>query len=381
MEKINLRESEYLDSEKLSEFFTEIPMIGKIDIKIQRQVDFFSLYRRLGIDFTNYILEDSNKILGTASFLHLNVNIDDQSNSLSLACDLRVSNQRKAIINWSKFFLPQLDDLETKKNIQHFITILNLDNLQAINAFVRTKQKKNHPRPLYELIKKFNLVSIHGFYPLQFQINPNIKVIKPTRENFPNLIQYIQKKIKNYDLVPIKYVNEFEIFIHESLLYSMNHFYMAVNHDNKIVGCCYPLSSSLLQDYFPQNYDSRANNFRQFLKLTHLLGFGRKLTKPFSSTQKDQTLQFIFLHFLFFDHPDVFKNLIHHSFLNSKNNEFLIYNYELDQFNYRPPKGSISTESLYGLYEIRHPQYLDPNSHPSLKKKIKKNIWLDGLVF
>ncbi len=376
-EKIRLRESTPLDSDQLSQFFSKVPTQGDIQIKIQRQVDFFSLYRRLNIQFSNYILEDQQEILGTASFLHQDYKINQINTKTSFACDLRISQQRKAILNWSKHFLPQMEYLTQSLGTEHFITTINLDNTQAINAFIRTKQKKIL-KPLYELVSKFNLVSIHGFYPLSFTLNEAIKTQYATPEYFPQMIKYLQTHLKELDLVPHQYAQHLELQLHDSLIYSLRQFIIAIDSKNQIIGCCYALSSTLLQDYFPQTYSPQANNFRQFLKLASLMGFARKLTKPFSSTQKDQTLQFQFLHFLFFDHPDVFKSLVSFAYKQSHQNEFLIYSYENTLFNYRPPLGTINTETTYGLYEIRSPQSFEK---VSLKQKIKKNIWLDGLVF
>jgi len=84
---------------------------------------------------------------------------------------------------------------------------------------------------------------------------------------------------------------------------------------------------------------------------------------------------------LFFDHPDILKNLVHYAFQNSKNNDFLAYFTEQTNYTYRPPKGTIHTEMNFGLYEIRSPDSMEDTQHMSLKQKIKKNIWLDGILF
>ena len=379
-EKVTLRESTVADAERLSHFFSSIPLHGKLDIKIKRHVDFFSLYRRLNINFHNYILEDTNSILGTASFLYYKALVNDHVTKIAFACDLRISPVRKAILNWSRHFLPRLQELSKKETIEHFISSINLDNTQVINSFIRTKQKRSK-KPFYELIRKFNLITIHGFYPIYFTTNPHLKIRYLEKKNHPQFLEYLEKKLTSLDLVPKALKISVHDYIQESLIYSFSHFIIAYDQQENIVGCCYPLSSTLLQDYFPLKYSSQANNFRQFLKLASILNFGRKLTRPFSSSQKDQTLNFQFLHFLFFDHPDILKNLVHYAFQNSKNNDFLAYFTEQTNYTYRPPKGTIHTEMNFGLYEIRSPDSMEDTQHMSLKQKIKKNIWLDGILF
>lgn len=383
-EKIVLRESTPADSEKLGKFFYDIPTQALLDVKIRRQIDFFSLYRRLQLKFHNYVLEETNpfnnnEILGTASFIHQIIQAGKETLSISYAFDLRISSQRKAVLNWSRHFLPRLQKLIATEQVNHFITSINMENSQVINAFIRTKQKRSN-KPFYELIRKFNLVSIHGFYPLRFKVNPFIKVSFLEKQDQKKFIRYLSEKLKTLDLAPAAMVEDIEKYIHESLIYSFRNFVVARDAKDNIVGVCYPLSSSLLQDYFPQSYNQQSDNFRQFLKFAAFFRVGRKLTRPFSKTQKDQTLNFQFLHFMFFEHPEVFQAMVKYAYDNSKQNEFLVYTYEQSMFTHRPPIGTIHSETPYGLYEIRTPEAMDAGETP-LKAKLKKNIWLDGYMY
>lgn len=383
-EKIVLRESTPADSEKLGQFFYEIPTQALLDVKIRREIDFFSLYRRLQQKFHNYILEETNafqnnQILGTASFLLQDMKTEKEVLKTAYACDLRVSHQRKAVLNWSRHFLPQLQKLIATEKVDHFITSINMESMQAINAFIRTKQKRSN-KPLYELIRKFNLVSIHGFYPLLFKVNPFIKVGFLEKQDHKKFIRYLSEKLETLDLVPTAMTEDLEKYIQDSLIYSFKNFVVARDAKDNIVGVCYPLSSSLLQEYFPQEYNQQSDNFRQFLKFASFFGVGRKLTRPFSRTQKDQTLNFQFLHFLFFEHPEVFQSMVKFTYNQSKQNEFLIYPYEQSMYTHRPPIGTIHSESPYALYEIRTPDAIDAGIAP-LKAKLSKNIWLDGYLF
>lgn len=376
--EVLLREAIPLDSVELNQFFSSIPTQGFLEIKTRRQVDFFSLFHRLKLPFKTFLLEKkAQEILGTASFMFTKKCVQKQVVQIAYACDLRISSQRQAILNWAQHFLPLLQKIKNTQQVQHFLTSLNLTENQVINAFIRPKNRKQS-RPVYELIQKYSLVTIHGFYPFSFKPNPFVSIDHYKKTDREELIRYIQNKLNNLDLVSTDIKDDLENFINESLLYSWSQFQIARNQENKIVGCLYPLSSSLLQDYFPQNYNSQANNFRQFLKVFSLLGLSRKLTKPFSSSNKQESLHFKMLHFFFFDHPDIMKNLIQTAFKNSKNNEFLIYAYQPENFQMRPPIGTIHTEIPYALYEIHEP-FFEPES--SIKNSIQKFIFLDGMWF
>lgn len=382
--EVVLREAEIKDSVNLNEFFSTIPLQGDLEMKIKRQDDFFSFYNRLGYPFRTMLLEqdkelDRPEILGTATFMFQRRYLKTFEIKLAYACDLRISSQRQAILNWSQHFTPQLGKLKIEDHVEHVLTAINLSDNQLVNTFLRPRIRRGQ-RPLYELITKFNLVSVHGFYPLKISLNKNVFAARAQNTDRPYLIKFLRKKFLDFDLVPSEYMNDFEKTIQSSLLYIWNQFIVAKNLDGEIVGCVYPLASTLLQDYFPQNYTSQANNFRQFLKLSSLLRFGRKLTKPFSRSQKDETLNFRLLHFFFFDHPEVMKSLLVSAYEDSRQNEFLVYAYQDNQFAYRPPKGSIEVSFPYALYEIKNP---DPrlNSDPPLKRKVGFPLFLDHFWF
>lgn len=396
LHEIKLRESNPLDSAALNDFFSSIPTEGKLSIKVRRQIDFFSFYQRLNLKFKNYIFESTkqsqvfaiptalnttpphivSEILGTASFLFQTRSLHNKAIKIALACDLRISNKRKAILNWSKFFLPKISELQQQESIDHFITAINLTESKAINAFLRPRQLHSH-LPIYELINRFNLVSVHGFFPLSYNLHKNIKVQYASENDRPLLIEYILSKLKDYEFVPTEIQTDLKDYISNSILYSFSRFLIAKDPQGKIVGCTHPISSSLLQDYFPQAYDHQANNFRQFLKFASFLQFARTLTRPFSSTNREQTLNFKILHFLFFDHPEVLKSLIHAAYFESQSNEFILYAYQTNQYAYRPPRGSLHSEIPFGLFEIKK------SDSPSYQSKIKilKNIFLDYLWF
>lgn len=169
-------------------------------------------------------------------------------------------------------------------------------------------------------------------------------------------------------------------YINHSIIYSWSQFLIAFDPEENIIGCVQPISSSLLQDYFPQNYNSQAHNFRQFLKLSQWLGFGRKLTRPFSRTHKQQSLRFRMLHFLFFEHVEILYALTFAAYKTSSQNEFIVYAHDKADFKRRPPKGSIHSEIPHGLYSI-HVEGEKEQILQELSLRNTKPLWLDGVWF
>ena len=308
-----LREATSADSQKLNDFFMSIPTLGAIEIKVQREQHFFSFYQRIGIPYKTYILEDGDDIVGTASFLFRELHFQSRALRLAQACDLRISPNRKAIISWSKYFHPLLEEIRKTQHCDGFMTSINQTETQSMNAFIRPKLKRAQ-QPLYSLARSYNLVSIHGFYPWARKPNKNIHVRSYQASDKDRLTAFLATQLPNFDFVPIELKLNIQDYIHRSILYSWGQFLIAFDPDDKIIGCVQPISSSLLQDYFPQDYDDQAHNFRQFLKVAQTLGFGRRLTRPFSRSLKQEALQFQLLHFLCASHSEVLKALIYETY-------------------------------------------------------------------
>ncbi|AGH95733.1 hypothetical protein [Pseudobdellovibrio exovorus] len=372
-----LKEATREDSQKLGEFFTSIPILGEIAIKIQREQHFFSFYQRLGLPYKSYIIKDGDEVVGTASFVFRHLNFQTRTLKLAQACDLRISSNRKVIMSWLKFFHPILEQLRETEHCDGFITSINQTETQAMNAFIRPKLKRAH-QPQYSLSRSYNLASIHGFYPLLNPPNKNILVRAYQTSDKKKLIEYIQANCKRTDFAPKELIEDVAKYIDTSLIYSWNQFLIAFDSNNNIVGCAHPISSSLLQDYLPQDYSPQSHNLRQFLKVAQFLGFGRRLTRPFSRSQKQEALSFRLLHFLLSSHPEVFNALIHMCYKTSSQNEFLMYAYETTDYKRRPPKGSIYSEIPYGLYSI---ETHDREFLPELSLLNTTPAWLDFIWF
>ena len=131
---LKIREANSSDSKSLNSFFTSVPISGSIEIKIAREEHFFSFYQRLNLPYKTFILEDGEEILGTASFLIRELQFQDKTLKIAQACDLRIAPNRKAILSWSKFFLPLIEDIRLTENCDAFITSINHTETQAMNG-------------------------------------------------------------------------------------------------------------------------------------------------------------------------------------------------------------------------------------------------------
>ena len=87
-----------------------------MDLKIDRNPNFFAHYGTQSEDFKTYVLKDEEKkVHAAASFIFKDACTDGKVQTMATAVDLRVSNNRRAILQWSQHFLPVLEK-ETSDN-------------------------------------------------------------------------------------------------------------------------------------------------------------------------------------------------------------------------------------------------------------------------
>ncbi len=356
------------DGAELNHFYRQFPRKGLFDFLISRGPHFFRFYEAQSSDSITYLLRgDNNEIEAMASFVLKDTFYDGKPTRIAVATDLRVSSNRKAIIEWSKHFLPVMHELKTENKIDHFFSQLNLTETSVLNTFVRPRQIRR-PMPRYYLYRKFFLNSLHGQFPWANKPLPYVMIQNGHGPNQDALIDYI---VQRSQFRPFS-----STYSKANLLAKMDRmqnmdfskFLVAKDIQGNILGCLAPWSSAGISDYIPLQYQMRAHNFRQFLKFGKLFGWTRPLTKPVSSTGIESPLKFHYLTNIFVDHEDVFECLLYAAYNAVPKDHFLVYA-QIDQdYRTRAPKGWVSSRLPYALYSMLEPHetlpsFLHPNNN------------------
>lgn len=368
---MQLRITDFEDSASLSDFFKNFPIDGWAKLKIDRRGQFFGPYEVMSEQFVNYALTDKNEIHGTATFMILNQGFQGITQPIAWGRDLRISNNRKAIMGWSNHFLPVMNEIRTAFKTKHIFTILNLNDSQLMKTFVRGQSiKRNMPR--YHLYRRLNLVTLHGKFPWVSNPLPHLKIVRGTQDWLKPLTEYVTKKSRSLDFS----INWDEANFHERINkltgLRIHNFYIAVNHANQIVGCAAPWSPGAIQELIPMSYSPPAHNFRQFLKFGARLGWTHPLTKPSHRLDFEAPLNFKFLNFLYAENEDIFESLLFEIFEDLPDDEFLVYTQLRSEIGKRPPKGWISSQSPYGIFALLHPDEEVPSFlHPSNDRAVE----------
>jgi hypothetical protein len=355
------------DNQAILDFFKGFPIKGVLDMKVDRRGDFFGPYAVESDRFRTYLLRDDQEtIQGMASFIIKDVMIQGDLKTVAFGRDLRISNNRRAILEWADHFVPALDDIKNSYGVEHFFSALNLTETAALNAFVRPRNLKRL-LPRYFNYRQINLVSVHGRFSWAKNPLPHLQIRNGSSVNADALIYYLSEKNSSRNLAT--YWDSYSFFkqLQRWRGLKIEDFLIAFDRHNNIVGCCAPWKADGIQELIPLDYSLKAHNFRQFLKFGKVFGWTRPLTKPSYRLQLEEHLQFQYLTHLFAENADVFETLLWSAFDRARANDFLVYSAGREELIYRRPRSWVTAKIPHGLYcmvppDQDTPEFLSPSN-------------------
>ncbi|MES3039432.1 MAG: hypothetical protein V4736_16100 [Bdellovibrionota bacterium] len=351
----------------LNEFYQKFTLSGNLEIKVARPCGFSAPYELQSPEFATYMLTDDaeKEIFGCVTFIVFDAPIDGEIKRIAYGKDLRITYQRQVIKEWSQHFAPLLDAVQAEFNIDHIFSILNMTEAQSLNAFIRPRSVKRE-LPRYHLYRRFQVISLHGKWPWSSPPLPHLHLQAGSEANREQLIEYIARKSALKNLSPTSTPQKVDEVLSRWRALSLDDFIIAMDSKERIVGCMAPWDQSPFQDFIPYKYDSKAHNFRQFLKFGNLFGWTRPLTKPVHRLGIEVPLHFRYLQFLHVDNPDIFETLLHAAFDHLRPTEFLSYVQMRNDIALRAPKNWISGKIPFGVYSLIRPgQEMPSFLHPS----------------
>lgn len=359
------------DNQALISFYKEFPVKGLVDLKIDRNQDFFGPYKTQSNEFKTYLLRedlgaDKDKIHAAASFVFRHVMTEGKLEKVAQAVDLRVHTNRRAILQWSHHFLPVLQKETEANDISSVFSVINLADPTALNAFIRPRHMKRQ-MPRYYLYRKFRLVSLHGRYPWAHKPLSSIKIRPGSEATYGGLLDYIIRRSQYRPFASVWDEASFKQKMARLPGMKLSDFLIAFDAEDNVVGCMAPWSAQGIQDFVPLSYSLQGHNFRQFLKFFWMFGMTRRLAKPVISTGVEAKLQFRYLTNVFADNEDVFESLLYTAYENISPQEFLLYAHTEQDYRLLPPEDWVSASLPYALYAVVPPEKEMPAFlHPSI---------------
>lgn len=361
-------------SAELNSFYEQFTLKTALEFRPHRPQSFFSPYQLHSSEYDTYVLRgDQNEIQGIASFIYRDVLLDGRPQKIAYATDLRVTNQRRPLLEWSQKFLPVVRDVYQNKKVAVIFSAISREDALLHNVFLRPRSPKR-AWPRYYLYRKFDLVTLHGQFPWANDPVPSIQIEETTQKTKKELIEFLLDRAKYYPFSSFWDEKSFDSFIERLPGMRLSDMLMARNSEGKVIGSMGSWSTLSIQQYRPISYSLRAHNFRQFLKFGRLFGWSRPLTKPVASTGIEAPLHFRHLVLPYVFHEDVFEALLYATYKRINKDEFILYGNCEPDFRRKPPMGWIAGNLSYSLYallppEAPIPEFLDPNksSNPELE--------------
>lgn len=344
----------------LSAFYKNFVQSGLVEIKVDRFDQYTLPYDIQGEQHLTYILRDQEQIEGTASFVIRDVLLENKVRTVSFGRDLRISSNRRAILEWGRHFLPVMGEVSKAFHAPYLFSALSLSDFQTLNAFIRPRALKR-PFPHYHLYRRFYLTSLHGRAPWARNPLPHLKIKHGSPANMDALIYYIVQKSRQRDLATVWDTDSFLDKLSRWKNLELSDFIIAMDSKDNIIGCTAPWSATGIQELIPMEYSLRAHNFRQFLKFGRMFGWTRALTKPASRLKTEASFDMKYLTFLHADNPDIFESLCWAAYDQAEHNEFLVYTQMRSEILYRRPLNWIGSRRPYGIYVILPPDQEIPS--------------------
>lgn len=349
-------------NERLIEFYRSNIYSAQTDLELIRKNDFFKHYDMQSDDHVTYLLiDEDNKIQAMATLLFKMAWLEGEQQVIGLATDLLVSKNRKAIVNWTKFFLPTLNEEKKKRNCNFIFTFVSKKQTKAYNAFIRPR-KTTIPMPRYFLYRRYQLTCIHGLLPLADKKLPSLTFRNAEYSDRDKLHSYLYA---NNSKMPIRFIDsstEIQERIYNWPYLGFEDFVLALDYQNRIVGCVAPWSNPALEIRIKKYSNNLARSAEQSLKVLSWLGMAHPLPK------EGEVLPITYLTHFNADNPDIFYSLLLHCYENVQKKDLLIFNHFEGHLNSLAPKDFMSSKVQYGLYcmlspEDQVPSFLKPSPY------------------
>lgn len=338
------------DDAELKSFFESFHLLGPINLRVQRPQSYFNYYRLQSEDFETYILRDSkNKIQGCGTLIFREGFLLGKYQKIGYATDLRISQNRAAIIGWARHFMPTIKSACKKRNTEYLFSILSENDLSIYNTLIRPRARRRN-LPIYTLLRKFDIVTLFGHFPLYYHKLNSIKINRGDSADIEALADYLRKKSAKHPLA-FSYSPE---LLHKRFQswpgLRIDSFLIAKDKRGQIVGCTAPWSTSSVQRLFAEKYEGFAESTRTALKIGSWFGLSSKLPP---TTEEIQTE---FLTHLHADNADIFAVLLEHAYAERAPNAVLVYPHFHSYPKTLPPKVFFHSTSKASLYMFKPSQ-------------------------
>ncbi len=334
------------DDEALKTFYESFIIHNPIEIQVERPKSFFDYYKLQSDDFETHILKDNTgKVQGCATLVFREGQIMGQKTKIGYATDLRVAQTREAIMNWARYFLPITKSITEKRDVNYLFSVISGSDSTAYNTLLRPRAQRRNI-PVYNLLRKFDLVSIVGHLPLLYQKLKTIELVRLDEKDLEPLAHYLQRKSSHRALAFPYNVDFLKTRLQKWPGLRPESFIIAKDRRGNIVGCVAPWSSNSVQRLYAKKYTGFTETTKKALKI----GSWFNLSSPLP--QVGNEFQIEFLTHLYADNADIFEFLLEESYRAKAPDATLVYAHFHNFPQTRPPKQFFFSRTPSALYTV-----------------------------
>lgn len=334
------------DSKELTEFYQSYPILGPIDLSVQRVANYFQHYRLQSDDFETHCLrERDGSLQGTATLLFREGRVGSSFETIGYATDLRISNNRKAIVTWTEHFLPITQAALEKRNSRFLFSVISGVDPTIQNTLIRPRAQRRNI-PVYHLLRRFEIVTLAGHWPLMYDELPSIKLSRASESDIEPIAAYLRKQSERYVMSFSYSADLIADRLKRWLGFQIDAFILAKDKKGNIVGTVAPWNNQHIQKLVPIKYSGLVQTAGTALKMASWLKWATPLP-PLNTP-----LQLEFLTHLHANNSDVFACLLEEAYRQKSKNSFLAYAHFHKHAMTLPPRQFIYSQTPSAIYTL-----------------------------
>jgi hypothetical protein len=303
------------DNEALCDLFRQVTMDADLHLCVERDPDFFGLYRIQEADMRCFVCESENTISGVASILAREGYLGGQRARVAYAGDLRLLPRARGTF-LSHHLGPVFNQALSDLGCEVALTAVIESNEAARRALVIRKTRYQN-KPIYRLLRRFSILNVQFTLPRRLARSV-YDVRQACVDDIPAIAAHLAR---DHERRPFGFVFDAALLKRRLVSWpglSIENFYLAFAPGGHLVGVAAPWDAQALKRYRVVAYRGRMRQLRLGVNIAATLFRSERLPAP------GGLFRYLYLTHVSIldDNPDVMKALINRIYVDYRKRRY-----------------------------------------------------------
>ena len=274
---LQFRKATSADNDRLLKFFSQSEIHGPIDLKLERKISYFDIYKIMGDDSHTFLLESpKGEIVVSLTLVLREALIRRERVRIGTIVDLRLTTQKMALRGLSDGLTPLIEEQKKIHNLNAIFCSLSETQERALHSFIRPRLARSY-LPRFYLVDRFDVVTLHGFLPTFGRERISVKIQSAEATDLAGLSEYLHARAEARFLGWPDLHDRLDGIYKLDALASRDRFLIARNYSGDIVGCCALIPVQVFQHFKVLRYNGFARTLKTAFNYLSLLGWVQRM--------------------------------------------------------------------------------------------------------